>query len=355
MTSRKGFLDRLRRKKASRKRMSDKAEAVRAETTETRRRTSPSGPQRRRARVKRHRAQINELWVWTKGAGLQARRRARLAWAKGTRRADPLLAHAGRWLRPVARAVVSALRPVWRLVRAVLAPIAPYVSGGLFLVLRVIGRLLAAILDTVGWVRDRVAAGARGVARWVDAHVTPARTFAAIAAAAAVALAVSQFIDYRATAIGADLYEGEVGTVAPAPSIDQKPAGDPHFYALLPLALVALALTWLALRGRRRLALWVAAIGAVGVAVSLAVDLPQGLETGRAGDAYEGTEAQLIEGFWTQLIASLALIGSGLGLSRAGGEAGERRRDRELAGGEPSAQREQGQGPAQAAGWGAGA
>ena len=360
-SSREGFLARRRRKKASRQRLAAKAEAVRSET---KRKTSRSLAERRRARLKRHRAQIDELWVWTKGVGLEMRRRARLGWAKGRRRAQPLLARAGKLLRPVAEAVGSALRPVWRLIRAALAPLAPYVSGGLFLVLRGVGGLLDAILGALAWARDRVLAAARAIGRWIDAHVTAARIFAVIAAAAAVALAVSQFIDYRATAIGGEQYSGEAGTVAPVPRIDQKPTGDPHFYALLPLAVVALPLIWMALGGRWRLAGWVAAIGAVGVLVSLAVDLPQGLDTGRVGDAYEGTEAHLIAGFWTQLCASAVLLVSGLALGRASREAGEgRRRSAGIPRGQagrPGASdqgpgRGQGPGPSQAAGSGAGA
>ena len=341
--------------------MRDKQRSLRRPKEPRRPRRGPKESRRRRRRQRRglsrrervalHRAQLDELRVWVKGVGLESRRRAKGAWAGGRRRAEPVLARARKWLAPVATAIGAVLRPLGRAIRAVLAPIAPYASAVILAPLYGLGALLDAMLAALSWARDRIVGAARAVARWVDAHVTPARTFALIAAVAAVALAASQFIDYRATAIGAEQYEGEVQTVAPPPSIDQKPAGDPHFYALLPLAIAALPLTWLALRGRRRLALWVAAIGAVGVVVTLAVDLPQGLETGRAGDAYEGTEAQLIEGFWTQLIASLALVGCGLGLSRANTEAG-RNRNRDLAAGSSVTQ---GGGPGRAAGWGAGA
>jgi hypothetical protein len=55
----------------------------------------------------------------------------------------------------------------------------------------------------------------------------------------------------------------------------------------------------------------VGAVGLAGVALSLLVDLPQGLDAGRAGLAYEGTRAELLEGFWAQLsaAATLALCG----------------------------------------------
>jgi hypothetical protein len=52
----------------------------------------------------------------------------------------------------------------------------------------------------------------------------------------------------------------------------------------------------------------VAACGLVGLAVALAVDLPQGLEVGRPGLAFTGTEARLLEGFWAEVACSAVLI-----------------------------------------------
>jgi hypothetical protein len=283
----------------------------------------------RSERVALHRSQFNELWIWIKGVGLELRRRARIALAPVRDRIEPVRRTASKRLAPVGAAVMSVLRPVGRGLRAVLAPIAPLVSGALFFALRVLAAIPVYILAAFGWTWDRAVAIARAIGRWVDAHVTPARTFAAIALLAAIALAVSQFVDYRATAIGADQYEGEVQTVAPPPRIDEEPAGEAHFYALLPLAVIAVPLILLALGRRRwRLAVPVAAIGLIGIIVTLAVDLPQGLDTGRAGDAYEGTEALLIEGFWTQLFASAALLLSGIALGRAVRRPEERSRPR---------------------------
>ncbi len=89
------------------------------------------------------------------------------------------------------------------------------------------------------------------------------------------------------------------------------PLGSAHLYVLLPLAGLALALVWLTARGRWRLGRAVAAVGLAGLVVTLAIDLPQGLDTGRAGSDYLGTEARLIEGFWSQLAASAALLAFG--------------------------------------------
>ena len=340
------------RKKAGAKEPKRPRESLRARRKRRRRRRDGIS---RKQRLAVHRAQIAELGAWTKGVGVESRERAKSAWANGQRRAGPVLARVRRWLQPVLVAIVAILRPLWRGISAVLRPIAPFVSAALFAVIRAIGWTLNAMLAVLFWTRDLIIGAARAVARWVDAHVTAARTFAAVAAAAAIALAVSQFIDYRATAIGAEQYSGEVGTVAPPPEIDQKWTGEAHLYALLPLAIAVLPLAWMALRGRSRLGLWIAAIGAAGVLVTLAVDLPQGLDTGAPGDAYEGTEARLIEGFWTQLFASLALLGAGLGLARYGRQSiGARRpvappsQSRVPDGGAD-------RGPGEAAGWGAGA
>ena len=335
MDSREGFRERRRRKKAARSAQAAKADVARAETRE--RAAAGGGPRKPkrdrrealRSRVKRSRGQLDELWIWIKGVGLELRRRARTAWAPARKRLEPVGREAGKVLRPVGAAVMAVLRPVGRVLRAVLAPIAPFVSGALFLALRALASIPVYILAAVGWTWDHGVAIARAIGRWVDAHVTPARTFAAIAILAAIALAVSQFVDYRATAIGAEQYEGEVQTVAPVPRIDEEPTGDAHFYVMLPLALIALPLIFLALRRRRwRLAVPVAAIGLIGLIVTLAVDLPQGLDTGRAGDAYEGTEALLIEGFWTQLFASAALLLSAIALGRAVRRPAERTRSR---------------------------
>ena len=49
-----------------------------------------------------------------------------------------------------------------------------------------------------------------------------------------------------------------------------------------------------------------------------------------AAEAYEGTEALLIEGFWTQLFASVALLLSGIALGRAVRKPAERARSRPI-------------------------
>ena len=82
-----------------------------------------------------------------------------------------------------------------------------------------------------------------------------------------------------------------------------------------------------AYRGRPRLAGGVAVCGLIGIAVAVAVDLPQGLEVGRPGLAFTGTQAKLLEGFWAEVASSAVLIlCGGLLAHYSRGMTGERRR-----------------------------
>jgi hypothetical protein len=52
----------------------------------------------------------------------------------------------------------------------------------------------------------------------------------------------------------------------------------------------------------------VAICGLLGLAVSLAIDLPQGLDAGRPGLAFSGADAVLLQGFWAQVSSSAVLV-----------------------------------------------
>ncbi|HSJ17880.1 MAG TPA: hypothetical protein VK920_07290 [Solirubrobacterales bacterium] len=189
-----------------------------------------------------------------------------------------------------------------------------------------IGRAIAAAADAGGRLELRIAAllgrptraaARRGAAllRAAERAVTPPRAVAAVILCAAVVLGISQFVDYRGVRIGAQLYEG-VEAVAPAPQTAREPAGSAHAYVLLPAAALAVVAGGLALRGRWQLGRAVSLLGLIGVAVSLLVDRPTGLEEGIAARNFEGAEAVLIEGFWVQLAASTVLVVAGALLTR---------------------------------------
>jgi hypothetical protein len=229
----------------------------------------------RRAQAEASRQRREEVMVWTRGVALETKRR---------------------------------LRPL----RAMLGWIAPPISRALLLLVRIPVALIAALLnlaESIGRrLRARTGSLATGAGEWLLRVVTPVRAIAAVAAGAAVALGASQFADYRGVAVGAPQYSGEVGATAPAPLTELETAGSAHLYVLLGLAGVALYLIWATARGHWRLGRAIGLVGLAGIAVSLLIDAPQGLDAGRAGVAYYGTDAQLIEGFWAQLSASAALV-----------------------------------------------
>lgn len=222
-------------------------------------------------------------------------------------------------LEPVRGAVGRAARPVGRVARplgaamlAVLRPVAPYISKGLWGALSLLASMIAGLLDL------SLATGRRLRAAWAKAspQITPPRVLALVAAVAAVALIVSQFMDYRGIAIGKPGYKGSVGTVAPVPLRDVETAGSAHLFLLVPVGVAALALIGATLRRDWRLGRVLAGLGALGVVVSLLVDLPKGLDEGTASIAYYGAEAELAAGFWIQILSCGVLVLCGLLLSR---------------------------------------
>jgi hypothetical protein len=147
-------------------------------------------------------------------------------------------------------------------------------------------------------------------------HVTPARAVAAVCLAAIVALAASQWLDYRSVSVGTDAYSGDLEAVAPPPDVDRERAGDAHAWAMLPLAAAGVVALAVALTGRPRAAWLLCVLGIVAIAIAVAIDAPQGLDEGTAAVAYQGAEARLLEGFWVQIAAGAVLIAGGLLLPR---------------------------------------
>jgi len=204
------------------------------------------------------------------------------------------------------------LRPLASPIRALLGRIAPPISRGLLIAVAIPAALIAMLLDFTQaggrWLAERIGLAATAVGVALARLATPVRVLAVVTAAAAVLLGVSQFVDYRGVEVGGPGYRGEVGTVAEVPLTDRKPTGEAHLYVLAALAALALALTAATAGGRWRLGRAIGLIGLAGIAVSVLVDAPRGLDAGLAGEAYFGTEAVLLEGFWAQVSASAALM-----------------------------------------------
>lgn len=303
MKPRRGIRARLGRRKGTEDRLADATKRAQAEgRAAARRKRAEMREQRRRTQRGVFLSRTEGVRVRVRGTSLEGKRR---------------------------------LRPLGSAIQRLLGWIAPYVTRALFVPIRLAALLLSRVVDlsegVIGWLRDGGHHVAAGTARFASTHVTPRGTYAVVGIAAALALAGSQFADYKAVEVNSLYYEGEVGTVAGAPRTDVDTAGSAHLYLLIPVALAALYLLWAAYRGNWRLGRWAGALGLLGVLVSLAVDLPQGLDTGLSGIAFSGSEANLIEGFWAQLSASAVLAACGFALSAevrspAEGEAPRQRR-----------------------------
>jgi hypothetical protein len=228
------------------------------------------------------------------------------------------------------------VRPAFVLANRGLAKIAPYVSRGVMEAFRIplagIALLLDFTLAGIQSAKRRLGPLLAGVSAFVERTVTPINTAMAVGIGAAIALGAAQFLDYSGIAVGDPLYQGEEANVAPVPLTDVEKLGSAHAYVMLPLAVVAIVLIVLTRRGRWKLGRAVALIGLIGIAVTLLIDRPQALDAGPLADAYAGSEAKLLDGYYAQLIASIALLvmGPALGMQvkrESGSGGGERRRD----------------------------
>jgi hypothetical protein len=244
----------------------------------------------------------------------------------------------GERLRAAARETGRRLRPVAAPVALLFSWIARPVARSLLFVIQLLGALIAVVLRAgelaVRWGGAVLLSAALILVEATRRHVNPRSTVAFVGICAAVGLGVSQFFDYHGVAVDAPAYAGQIGSVAPVPITGRETAGSAHLWILLPLAPVAAVLMIAAYRGRPLLAGGVAICGLIGLAVALAIDLPQGLDVGRPGLAFTGTEAVLLQGFWAEVACSAVLIlCGGLLAHYSRGVTRERRRRRDRSGG----------------------
>src|SRR6476619_3439328 len=120
--------------------------------------------------------------------------------------------------------------------------------------------------------------GARGLA-FAERHVTPARGLAVVALAAVISLGAAQFGDYRAVEVGAPEY-ASLGDSAQAPQIEPRSPRSAHGDWVLAIAAASLLVLGAAVTRNWRLARLLIFLGAAVVAISLAVDAPEGLREG---------------------------------------------------------------------------
>jgi hypothetical protein len=284
------------------------------ELTERTRREGRSMSRRERARARRAVRPQADVGVRLRGAGLESRRR---------------------------------LRPVFAPVASLLAWIGPKVSRALLFAIQLVAALIALVLEVslllIRWVGERLFDAAILAAEMIRRHVKPRSTVAFVGIAAAIGLAVSQFFDYHGVVVDAPGYAGKLGDEVPAPITATETAGSAHLWVLLPVAAAAVALILAAYGGRPRLAAAVSACGVLGLAVALAIDLPPGLDAGRAGLAFNGTEAELLQGFWAEVACSAVLVLCGGLLAHYSRDAtAARRRARRARGGRRTSRRDVG-------------
>jgi hypothetical protein len=262
-------------------------------------------------RRKRSRNRAEELTERTRAEARALSRKRRIE-ARRALRAETPRPDIGIRVRGAGYEIRRRLRPVFRPVAAIFSGIAPFVSRGLLFVLQLFAALIAAIAEGGRFLISRLAGlfGISGVtlADWMRRHVTPRSTVAFVGACAAVLLGVAQFSDYHGVAVDAPNYAGPIGRTAPAPLTGTESAGSAHLWILLPVAALAFLFVPGAYRGSGRFAAGMVVCGVLGIAVALAIDLPQGLDVGREGLAFYGAEAQLLGGFWVEIAASATLI-----------------------------------------------
>lgn len=138
--------------------------------------------------------------------------------------------------------------------------------------------------------------------------MAPAAVLALVCAFAGATLVASQFAEYSTV----DVLTVRKGTRA---------TGSAHAYVLVPIGAIAIFVASQAVGDARwRLGRLLAVLGGVAVVVSLAIDLPQGLDPGDLGQRYAEASAALAGGFWVQLTSGITLAACGLSLTAASRE-----------------------------------
>ena len=268
------------------------------------------GKRRRFPGRKRSRSRLEVLTENTRQEARALSRKRRIE-ARRALRAETPGADVGVRARGLGYELRRRVRPVLAPVGALLSWVAPYITRSILFVIQLIAALIALLLEITQVLLSRLKslAGvvAMVIADWTRRRVTPRATVAVVGAAAAVLLGVAQFSDYHGVAVDTPDYSGLSRVVTP-PVTGQETAGSAHVWILLPVAAAALVFIAGAYFGKRRFAAGTVICGVFGLAVALAVDLPQGLETGRAGLAFTGAEAELLGGFWVEVFASATLI-----------------------------------------------
>jgi hypothetical protein len=225
--------------------------------------------------------------------------------------AEPRVARLAHGARHRGRAIQRRATPLYRALAAI--------YGALTRALRWVGRRLRPLgtlfLRLLGAFERRVrraTAWAVRASTRASAVLTPERGACLVILASAACLIAAQFIDYRGVEVGRDSYAGLPG--ASAPTVGIETPLDAHSFLLIPVALLAAALAAVVMRNRRRIQLGrvVFVLGALCLAVVLAVDMRTGLDAGAQTSRFAGASAVLDEGFYAELASAAGLMVGGL-------------------------------------------
>ena len=139
--------------------------------------------------------------------------------------------------------------------------------------------------------------------------MTPRRAAAAVALVAVALLGIGEFTTVLEVTVGSLEVVKRRAT-----------GGESHGYALLVIAVLAAALTPLALRGARAPAAALVVLAAAALAIVLAVDLPATRGSGRLPEslAYENARARAAAGLGLQIAGAVLLLAAGLVLALVG-------------------------------------
>ena len=134
------------------------------------------------------------------------------------------------------------------------------------------------------------------------------RLCAALALGAAVLLAIAELLP---------VYEVTLGPLEVVRR--STTGGENHGYALALVALAAIAVALLTLRGDASGAPALVALGAAALVIALAFDLPDTRGSGRLPEsvAYEDARARAGPGLWLEIAGGALLVGAGLTLLAA--------------------------------------
>jgi hypothetical protein len=156
----------------------------------------------------------------------------------------------------------------------------------------------------------RIKRRTRAVLGFAERHITPARALAVVALAAVISLGAAQFGDYRVVEVGAPHYACLENNARP-PEIDPRSLRSAHGDWVLGIAAASLLVLGVALTRNWRVARLLIFLGVAVVAISLAIDAPEGLREGQAGVVFQGARATLLGSFWVQLFSGVTLIVAG--------------------------------------------